>query len=178
MINTSNILFVRMQLISSFFKDVKEAPSDLEMNYAILYLFLAICCYITIGYTYYRPKHITSVTWVCTAYIIVRLIFRIFDFEDSRDQYENVDDWNFGMMCQTYAIMMGLIYLVNFFESSWFRNSIAYLLVLLTGFSVILIFKSSQKNQYLVIFKEDYPTMLMIVFGYTWILRVLQNLNS
>lgn len=73
---------------------------------------------------------------------------------------------------------MGLIFLVNFFEADLFRNVIASLLVVLAGFSVILIFNSSEEIKWLVIFKKDYGVMLMFVLFMTYILRVLQQLNN
>lgn len=150
----------------------------MEITYAIVYTITSILCFLAIGFTFYRPKQISKIIWFTTAYIIARLTFRIFDFENSRQHYEELEVWNFGMMLQTYAILMGLIFLVNFFEADLFRNVIASLLVVLAGFSVILIFNSSEDIKWLVIFKKDFGVMLMFVLIMAYILRVLQQLNN
>jgi hypothetical protein len=89
--NVSNVLFQS--------RSIMNPMSDRHYYYNIGYFVVTIICACLITASYYKKKHMVELIRWTNLILIVRNVLRPFDFEQTRDFYEEPEGWIILVCC-------------------------------------------------------------------------------
>ena len=71
-----------------------------------------------IVFSFFNKKYMHQALWLTNAYLAIRQQIRLYDFENTKPTYENMEDWYFLVMMQTNGMISCMTNMFNYFKGS------------------------------------------------------------